>query len=146
MEAATVPLVGDRWTPFVHTLELQGDVLTGAAIEMHVRLAFDAPGSPLIDIEVGNGITIAYAGSATVAAHLAAGRISEVPEGLLEADSLDLSLVDLLIPEVSMEAMPFPAERGDNAVFHYDIHVTPSGGTKQVWFRGTFTVRAGAVQ
>lgn len=146
MEAATVPLVGDRWTPFVHEIEYQGDDLTGAAILMHVRLLYDAPGSPLLSIETGNGIAITYGGTATVAAHIAAKRIAEIPEGMADSDYLPLTIIQFTIPEVSMEVLPFPSERGGDATFYYDVHITPSGGTKQVWFRGTFTVRAGSTQ
>lgn len=146
MEPATVPLVGNRWTPFVHEIEYQGDDLTGAAVLMHVRLFYDAPGSPLLSIETGNGIAITYSGTATVAAHIAAGRILEVPEGMATIDDLALTIIEFSIPEASMEALPFPSERGDDATFYYDVHVTPSGGIKQVWFRGTFIVRAGSTQ
>lgn len=146
IQAATLPLVGNRWTPFVYSIAIYGKVLLGASVAMEVRLTFDTPGEPLLSISTSNGILFPYVGSDTVANHIAAGRILAVPKGMAADDNLDLSLIKLSIPEASMEAMPFPPERGDDAVFRYDIVVAPSGGTEEVWFRGTFTVRAGATQ
>lgn len=146
MEPATVPLVADRWTPFSHTIEYQGEDLTGANFGMHVRLTYDAPGSPLAAISLGSGITLDYAGTTTVASHIAAERISEVPEGMTASDTLPLSIISLYFAEGPISAMPFPAERGNDAVLYYDIIVTPAGGDRKVMFRGTFTIRAGATQ
>ena len=146
MEPATVPLVADRWTPFVHRIEYQGENLTGAAMSAHVRLTPDAPGTPALSFANGAGAILVYGGTASVADHLAAGRISEVPEGMATTDLLPLSIIQLEATEAGMEAMPFPADRGDDALFYWDMHITPAGGTKQVYFRGTFTVRAGATQ
>lgn len=142
MDPATVPLTGDRWTPFVHTIEYQGANLTGAAFLMHVRLTYDATGSPLVVA----GVTLTYGGTATVDEHLTAGRITEAPDGMAGTDSLPLSIIDISIPEATMETLPFPGERGDDSTLYYDMHITPSGGSKQVWFRGPFIVRAGSTQ
>ena len=148
MEPAQVTLTGDRWTPFVHTIEYQGDDLTGADFRMQIRLTYDAPGTPLFDkgavaTAAEEGIRLVYGGTATVAAHIAAGRIGDIPDGMQTTDSLSLSIIAIQIAEATMEGMPFPGERGDNAPLYYDMHVTPFGGVKQVWFRGPFIVRAG---
>ncbi len=118
---ANLPLAGDRWTPFTATLTWTGLVLTGATLAMHVRLTYDAAAAL---------ITLGNVGSAnTHGLHIASAAV-----------------LGIYINEATMEGLPAATERGDDAVFYYDLHITPSGGVKQVYARGTFTVRGGATQ
>lgn len=151
MDWGVLDVDADRWTPFVETWQFEGEDWTGATFAMQVRLFNDAPGDPLLSLETvttaaAEGVRLVYAGTATVDAHIAAGRLNEVPEGLASEDSLALSLVGVRINETSMEAMPFPGERGDNATLAWDLHVTPAGGLKSKLLGGHFTVLSGATQ
>lgn len=119
---AAVSLYADRWTPFVVTLEFTGLVLTGATFAMQVRQTFDAEGAPLVAL--GTVGSSSAEGVYIVSATQAQIRINEsTMEGLLEAP-----------------------EEGDDLKLYYDLHITPAGGTKQVYLRGPFIVRGGATQ
>ena len=124
IEPGTLPLAGNRWTPFIYEIEFQDRDFTGAMLDMHVRLTFDTPGAPLIDLSP------AAAGS----------------EGLSLAVADGDTTITIQIDEATMEGLPDATEVGDDLVLHYDLHITPSGGTKEVYLRGPFTVRAGATQ
>jgi len=150
MQAASTPLSGGRWVPFNETWAFQGIDLTGAVFAMQIRLTPDAPGVPLVDLGTvttagTQGLRLIYAGTATVSAHLAAGRLmrDEIAAGVADSDNLTLSQVGVRINETTMEGLPFPAERGDDNPLAWDFHVTPSGQLKQLWAGGSFTVLAG---
>lgn len=146
-----LPLAGDRWTPLGLTLQFIDYDLTSATFAMQVRLAGDTPGTPLADLgtvtsSAAEGVRLIYGGTDTVANHIAAGRIEDVPSGYVSTDTLVLSLVGVRINESTMEAMPEGDEPGDDVVLAWDLHITPLGGLKDRWLFGTFTVRAGATQ
>ena len=151
MTPGNLPIGADRWTAYIETLQFFDLDLTDAVFAMQVRQIPDAPGDPLIaltTVESGaaEGVRLIYAGTATVAAHVAAGRLGEIPEGYDGGDTLLLSLVGIRINESTMEEMPFPSELGDDLALAWDMHITPSGALKQRYLFGTFTVRAGATQ
>ena len=130
IEPARFALKGDRWTPFVATLEFEGVDLTGATFEMHIRLLPDLGGSPLVDLD-----TVASASSQGV-------RLI----GVTGAGNEAVSSVGIRINETTMEGLPAASEIGDDLTLHWDMHITPSGGVKQVWAGGEFIVRAGVTQ
>jgi hypothetical protein len=146
-----LPFGGDRWTAFVRTLQLEGVDLTGATFAMQLRLLPDTPGSPLVSLGTvtsasSEGVRLIYGGTATVAAHITAGRIETAPDGMVDADNLELSLIGIRINESTMEGLPATGEVGDDTPISWDIHITPVGGIKQRWLFGPFTVRAGVTQ
>lgn len=151
MTPGNYPLAGDRWTALVELIPFIGWDFTGAVFAAQVRLTPDATGAALVDLAtVGSasaeGLRLVYAGTATIAAHIAAGRLQSIPPGYQSSDSVLLSLVGIRINETTMEGLPFPAERGDDPVLAWDIHITPSAGIKQKYLGGSFTVRAGVTQ
>ena len=151
MDWGMLDIDSDRWTAFEETWEFQGEDFTGAVFSAQVRQTNDATGLPLIDLATvlsasAQGLRIICAGSATVSAHIAAGRLSEVPEGLTGASLLALSQVGVRINEATMEALPIAGERGADLILAWDLHVTPSGGLKRKYLGGRFTVLAGATQ
>lgn len=126
-QPAQVDLYGDRWTPFVATLNFTGLVLTGATVAMHVRDTYDKSGTPRVSL--GNVV-------------------SSSAEGLYIADADTLGI---RINESTMESLPMPGvgvegDVGDDLTLYWDLHITPSGGAKQVYARGKFIVRGGATQ
>jgi hypothetical protein len=152
----SLDLAGDRWVPFIQSLSFVGADWTGAAFAMHVRATRDVTGTPLVNLTTvtsasAEGVRLIYGGSDTIANHIAAGRLEEVPAGFEASDTVALSQVGIRVNETTMEGLLFPGsgavgERGDDSKFYYDLHVTPSGGNKDVYARGTFTARAGATQ
>ena len=151
MRPGKLDLAGGRWVPFVCTLRMKGVNLTGADYRMQIRLTFDALGAALIDIgavatAAEQGVRLIYGGTDTITNHVTAGRLASIPAGSLGSASLALSLVGIRINETVMEAMPFPGERGQDAILAWDIHITPAGGIKQKYLGGIFTVEAGATQ
>lgn len=144
-------IAADRWVACVRTLAFIGVSLLGATYAAHVRLKPDVPGTPLIALTTtagagDEGIRTVYTGTDTVTNHIAAGRLSEIPEGMTGASNLTLSLVAIQILEATMEGLPFPDERGEDPVFYWDLHITPSGGVKDKYLGGMFVVRAGVTQ
>lgn len=150
-QPARYDIGADRWVACIRSFAFLNFDFTGATFVGQVRLTPDATGSPLVDLatvtlSTAEGIRLIYAGTDTVAAHIAAGRLTAVPSGYASGDNLLLSQLGLRINETTMEGLPFPAERGDDAVLAWDMHITPSGGTKDKYIGGVFTVRAGVTQ
>jgi hypothetical protein len=141
-QPARFDIHADRWVSCVRTLAFVDFNFTSATFASHVRLHPDASGSPLATATV----TLVYAGSATVSAHIAAGRLPGLPPGMELTDTIYVSQVRITIAEATMEAMPYPAELGDDMILYWDLHITPSGGTKDVYAAGKFIVRGGATQ
>jgi hypothetical protein len=124
-----LPLAGDRQTPFVATLTFRGIDLTGAVMKAQVRDRKDG-GTVRADLA-----TVATANTEGLRL-LSAGTV----------DGVLTSVVYVRINEATMEAMPLGAPAGADLALWWDMHITPSGGVKQKYLFGTFTVRAGVTQ
>lgn len=151
IQPAKLDLGADRWVAFVRSLPFINADFTGAAFAMHVRSVPDAPGDPLIALagvstSTAQGVRLMYAGSDTIANHVAAGRLPAIPDGFDPSTVVALSLIGIRINETTMEALTFPAERGDDLELAWDIHITPAGAIKDKYAGGRFIVRAGATQ
>jgi len=140
----------DRWVACIRTFSFVGQDFTGATFFSQVRLEADAPGSPLVNLTNAaagaEGLRLIGAYTSTIADHIAAGRLTEVPPGYKLTDTVIISQVGMRINETSMEGLPFPGERGENATLAWDLQITPSGGIKDKYLGGDFIVRAGATQ
>ena len=140
----------DRWVACIRRFSFVGLDFTGATLASHIRLTPDAVGTPLVTLANAaanaEGLNILAVTTDTVAAHIAAGRIDDVPPGYATTDTVTISELQLRVNETSMEGLPFPGERGENATLAWDIHITPSGGIKDKYLGGDFIVRAGATQ
>lgn len=149
MQPGRYDIGADRWVACIRTFTFVGvDFSAGFLISAQVRLTPDAPGSPLINLNAvstlsSEGVSLGYAGSATVTAHIAAGRLSAVPAGMVASDTVALSVLNMRINETTMESLPLPAERGGNVVLAWDMHITPSGGIKDKYMGGDFIIRSG---
>lgn len=151
---ARVDFGADRYVPFKRTLAFLGYDFTGATFKMQVRDRKDG-GAVRADLSTvtlasAEGVRLIYGGSDTVANHITAGRLKAVPNGYTSASTVILSQVGIRINETTMEAMPFGGEIGgeigDDLELYWDLHVTPSGGDKDLYAAGTFTLRAGVTQ
>ena len=149
----------DRWVACIRTFSFLGLDLSAATFAAHIRELADGSGSPLVNLGVAatasdEGIRLTYSGTDTIANHIAADRLSAVPDAInpdtaaayTAEDSVLLSHVSMRIHEATMEALPSPAEVGDDVELVWDMHITPSGGIKDKYLGGTFTVRAGVTQ
>lgn len=129
LKPGNLPLSADRQTPFVCTLTFQGIDLTDAVMKAQVRDRKDG-GTVRADLAL---VTMANTEGLRL---LSAGAV----------DGVMTSLVYLRINEATMEAMPFGTEIGDDLGLWWDMHITPSGGVKENYLHGAFTVRAGVTQ
>lgn len=158
-----IDLVADRGVAFSDTITRVGVNLTGATFRMQVRLYPDAPGTPIITMTTGAGVFLSYGGTATVSAHITAGRLtSEIYSyvnpatgvNYVAADSVALTVLLLGVSAATMAGVPtglipYPAERGDDWVGAWDLLVDTDGGgsaTEDKWFYGEFRVRGSATQ
>lgn len=138
----------DRWVACTRTLAFVGLDFTAATFAMQVRLFADASGSPMISLATvttaaAEGVRLISAATDTVANHVAAGRLAQVPDGMTTSTVVALSLVGIRINKATMGALPFPAERGTDLALAWDLHITPSGGLEDKYIGGAFIVRAG---
>lgn len=144
-DPAEIDIVADRNVDHFSTWSFLEVDYTGSTFKMQIRAVRDTTGTPLLELTTGSGnFTILYAGTATVAAHISAGRLAEVPDGYASGDSLLLSQIRLGISDFSLQALPFPEERGDDWEGYYDIIRTPTSGSAELIMRGKFIDRAGA--
>lgn len=117
IEAAILDLRANRHTPWKYVIEYAGVDWSTATVEMHVRQLPDQTGTPLLDLDSGAEITLAYSSGVTT--------------------------FTILVPESDMEALPAAAEVGQDLTLYYDIQITPPSGIKEVYVRGKFVVVAG---
>lgn len=154
---ARIDFAGDRYVAFLRTVAFIGYDFTGATFAMQVR---DRKDGGTVRATLGTvgvmpsveGVGLFFGGTATVASHIATGRLTSViydytnPDtgvNYVSSDSVVLSVLRIRIDETTMEAMPFAAEVGDDRLFYWDLHVTPSGGVKDKYAGGDFLLRAG---
>lgn len=156
---AQIDLIADRRAWLYETFAFLGRDLTGATLKLQVRATKDTTGTPLVALtpaaDGDQGVTLLYAGTDTVSAHVAASRVgsdiykqTNPATGLVYAptDSLVLSRIRVTIEAATLAAFPFPEERGDDwSGFHdligYDGTVVV---LQTVLMSGAFILRAGA--
>lgn len=158
---AKYDLVGDRGVALNDTLTWVGQDFTGCGMRAQVRMVPDAPGSPLVSLALASGLTLSYGGTATVTAHIAAGRLpADITDQVNPAtgakfaggDSVALSVIALHVDYLAMSsppggAIPLPAETGDSVVLAWDLLISGGGvGFEDKFFTGAFTVRGTVVQ
>jgi hypothetical protein len=156
MTPAQIPLFADRDVLFGQSFGFWKKDFTGASYLMKIRLTPDAGGSALITLtttasSTAEGVRTIYAGTDTIANHIAAGRTTEAKAaaaGYALTDSILLSVVGVRILKTTMggAAIPYPeaigqGQRGDNVVLAHDLLVTPSGADEYKAVYGPFTVR-----
>lgn len=125
IQPATLPLVGNRWTPLVYTIQIVGADLSAATFKAQVRMLPGTSGAALVDLAT---------------ASLGAEGVS-CTSTTVGADTI--STITLRVNQSTMSGLPVASETGDDAKLYWDMHVTRSGFSKAVYFRGPFTVLAG---
>lgn len=152
MNAAQIDLTADRQVDYVEKFSFIDKDYSGSAFKMMVRPTKDTFATPIVNLASGAGIDLTYAGTATVSAHISAGRLTveiytvtnpSTGNLFLAADTLLLSQVLVDIPVADLAATPFPAERGDDLLAWYDVIRFPAVGYEEIVMRGRFSIRAG---
>ncbi|MBL4716961.1 MAG: hypothetical protein JKZ02_00630 [Erythrobacter sp.] len=133
--APTINITADKQVPFDDTIPEMAVDYSDASALMQVRYEPGDSGDPVLELSTtlagGEGIVIAYdAGYAD-------------PEGINPPGA---TIIQLLLNEATLEAMAGAANTSEDAVYHYDIHLTPSGGKKFIFCRGKFIVSPGVTQ
>ena len=134
--APEIHIVADKRVPFDETIpDFRGDY-TGATALMEVRSEPGAEGTPVISLSTtlssGEGIVVTYDDEYTIEHN-----------GVTYTGA---SLIQILINETTLEGIDYAASPDEGATYHYDLHLTPSGGTKFVASRGTFTIDPGTTR
>jgi hypothetical protein len=124
-----VDLTGDRFTPFIREISFAPIDLTAAVMKAQVRDRKDG-GTIRADLA-----TVTIAGTEGL-------RLDSVSA----IGGITTSIVTMRINESTMEAIPYGTERGDDLLLYWDLHITPSGGAKEVYLFGNFTVLAGVTE
>lgn len=132
MATPIVNIPVEKRVPLDITIPEMGANYTGATLAAEVRASPGDTGSAII--------TLANATPPTEGLSVTYDAAYVDPNGELENGA---SLVRMLITEDTLEALTLSTPASDPLVLHYDIHLTPSGGTKFVFARGTFTVNPG---
>lgn len=138
MQYATgrLPLVANRWAPFVHELRFEGLDLTGGTFDAAVRATPDGVGAPAIVLATttGTGEGIKLLSVATEAVDFGEAGVLTVP----------VSTLQITINETTLEGQPFPGERGVDLDWFWDMQITATGIPKYRALEGPFTIHAGA--
>lgn len=136
--AAQILLTAFKRVPFLDldgvTFAFVGENWTGAAFAMHIRNNPGDTGSALISLSGASagsqGVSVTYD-----ADYLYVDKGVEI--------TAPASLVLVQIDEATLEALSLGTPSDDPVELHYDLHVTPSGGTKRVAAYGAFNLMPG---
>jgi hypothetical protein len=146
-------LVADRDCPFSDSFARVGVNWSTATFFMQVKAEPDAGGSALLTLTLGGGLTLAYAGTDTIANHIAAGRLARDILRIVNpttgafyanADSVAFSKVNVALTSTQTNSLPATQETGDDWIGAYDLRVDPAGGALAAAakeFYGSFTLR-----
>jgi hypothetical protein len=113
-------------TPYLFGgIRFEGYNFTGATLLMQIRHLPGDTGTPVISLSGASAGTQGL--SITV----------------LTVDDVTSTHLTIQIDEGTMEALPLAAPASAPLELYYDLHITPSGGVKQVWLEGAFIVKPG---
>lgn len=157
--SSNVDLVADRLLAFEQFVSFASLDFTGATYRMQLRTKPDVTGSPLASITgtstSAGQITMPYNGSATVAAHITAGRLTAAIYGFVNpatgvayapTDTILVSQVRLFFTTTAMAALPAADNAGDDVELSYDLLVTQSGDFERKQLYGSFIVKGTVTQ
>lgn len=147
-----------RQVPFSETFSFLGEDYTGSTLKLQVRATPGTTGTALITRATGSGLSIPYAGTAIVSAHVTAGRLlADGDDNIYDminpatgvlyqpGDSLALSEIRITFTTTNLTAVPMrPAEeRGDPAFAYYDLIRTPASGDPVLQMKGKLVIDPG---
>jgi FlaG/FlaF family flagellin (archaellin) len=146
---AKIDLYADRNILFQQSAAFFDEDFTGGSFAMKVRPVPDAAALAIslatTSSSTAEGVRLVYAGTDTIANHIAALRITEAQAkanaqakevGYDPSTSIALSVVSIRI------LAGYPAsEPGDNLNLAYDLIITPASGNQDKYMYGAFIVR-----
>jgi hypothetical protein len=149
-------VVRSRQVPWSDTFAFLGEDYTGSTLKLQVRQVPGTTTTALITRTSGSGLSIPYAGTATVAAHVAAGRLAgSGDDNIYEiinpatgvpyvgTDNLTLSQILIAFTVANLTAIPIDTETGDTETVYYDMIRTPASGDPVIAMRGPVIVDPG---
>lgn len=135
MAAPQINLTVDKRVPLDITIPEMGVNYTGATLFAEIRAEPGDSGAALVTLNpaapTAQGLSVTYD----------PGYVD--PEGVLPDGA---SLVRMIVSETTLEGLAYGADTSDPVALHYDIHLTPSGGTKFVFAAGTFKIDPGVTR
>lgn len=132
MSAPQIDLLVNKRVPFDITIPEMGVNYAGAAVSAQVRVSPGDQGTPLVSLSAASppsqGVSVTYDAD------------YPDPEGQLPDGA---SIVRIIVSEATLEGIPYGADPAKLIQLHYDVHLTPSGGTKFVFCAGKFIIDPG---
>jgi hypothetical protein len=132
MAAPQLDIGAFKRVPFDYSIAIMGVDYTGASLAMQIRTEPGNTGTPLVDLASASppsqGLSVTYDAD------------YPDPDGKLPDGA---SLIRIIISEATLEGLPAASDTTKPLELFYDIHVTPSGGTKGVFCGGRFVINPG---
>lgn len=132
--AAQLDIPAFKRVPFDDDVAIIGENLTGATFAMHIRAHPGDTGTVLVSLAnaaaPSQGISVAY------------NAAYQYQDGA-ELITAPASLIRICIAEATLEALSLGTPYDEPVELFYDLHTTPSGGTKRVQFGGRFILKPG---
>jgi len=132
--AAELDIPAFKRVPFDDDVVVIGENLTGATFLMHIRAHRGDTGTALVSL--GNASPPTQGVSVTYDAAY------QYQDGN-ELISAPASKIRICIDEATLEALSLGTPYDEPVELFYDLHTTPSGGTKRVQFGGKFIIKPG---
>lgn len=130
MSAAQLDISAFKRVPFDDTVVVVGVNLTGATFAMQIRQHWGDSGPALLTPTVGGTYYPAY------------GYYD--PRRKQTVGPVPATIIAISIPEAGLEVLPLAADDEKPLELVYDLHITPSGGTKIVLMAGRFIIYPGS--
>lgn len=132
MSAPNIPLPAYKRVPFDKSIAIMGVDYSGATLAADIRAAPGDTGTAIVALTGAappdQGLSVTYN----------AGYPD--PDGVLPNGA---SLVRMIVSEATLEGLALGADPSKPVELHYDIHLTPSGGTKFIFCAGKFIIEPG---
>jgi hypothetical protein len=145
-----IDLLVERNVPYFTRFTKLWEDWTGSTFKAEMRTRRDITGLPPL-LDFTPGIVLDYAGSATIAVHLAAGRVGTwiyqltnpgTGHPYVDADVVPLSWLRVSLDVPSILLVPYPEERGfQPGIAYYDVIRNPSGSGAVQAMRGRIIAR-----
>lgn len=132
--AAHLDIPAFKRVPFDDDVAIIGENLTGATFAMHIRAHPGDTGTALVSLANASapsqGLSVIY------------NPAYQYMDGV-ELITAPASQIRICIDEATLEGLSLGTPYDEPVELYYDLHTTPSGGTKRVQFGGQFILKPG---